>query len=121
MVGFFHGDPYFPVEGGSGWIEEDSEEEMVMDLDDDTPTDSDDNTERGEPDSEIDDPEVVNRRYAIRSRDEPLPPPLFQVYRHPNGGPLWINSPRKRILPIRRQDTLRISIPDQQLERKKED
>lgn len=34
MVGFHHGDPYFPIEGNVGWIEEEPKDEHPIPLDD---------------------------------------------------------------------------------------
>ncbi|KAI3740562.1 hypothetical protein L2E82_31030 [Cichorium intybus] len=81
MAGYhLPGDPYYP---------EEEPEEML---------DSEDQWDEEESDDE---PEVINPRHPIRKHHAPPPEPSFQIYRHP-GGPLWMRTPRKRVLPIHR-------------------
>lgn len=45
--------------------------------------------------------------------EEDLEVDSLEVYKHPNGGPLWMNTPRKRLLPIHRLTLSLISTPVQ--------
>ncbi|KAI3723373.1 hypothetical protein L2E82_34896 [Cichorium intybus] len=115
MAGFhLPGDPYFPDEGNNGWLngdpEEDFEEDPEEDIEEDPEEDFEEDPKEGEEMEEEDqwdeeepedEPEVIDPRHPVRSIHAPPPPPLFQVYRHP-GGPLWMRTPRKRVLPIHR-------------------
>ncbi|KAI3523719.1 hypothetical protein L1887_02065 [Cichorium endivia] len=93
MAGFhFPRDPYFPDEGNNGWLDEEPEE------DPEEGQEEDEEIEEGDSDAES---EVSDPRFPIREHNAPPPLPSFQVYRHP-GGPLWMRTPRKRVLPIHR-------------------
>lgn len=94
----------------NGWIEEEDSNEEIHEED---PEEDPEEDYEGELDEDICIREIIDETYPIRGRDEPLPPPSFQVYRHPNGGPLWMNTPRKRLLPIHRLTLSLISTPVQ--------
>ena len=57
---------------------------------------------------------TVEYTYPIRRHDAPLPPPSFQVYRHP-GGSLWMHTPRKRVPPVRRPISYSLSLSTQEI------
>jgi hypothetical protein len=65
-----------------------------------------------EEDSELE--STVDYTYPVRRHDAPLPPPSFQVYRHP-GGSLWMHTPRKRVPPVRRPISYSLSLSTQEI------
>ncbi|KAI3522222.1 hypothetical protein L1887_11706 [Cichorium endivia] len=128
MAGFhLPGDPYFPDEGNNGWLneepeedfeedpeeefEEEPEEEIEEDPEGNIEVDFEEDEEMEEGDSEAES-EVYDPPYPVRERNAPLPPPDFQVYRHP-GGQLWRRTPRKRVLPIHHPLLIREPLQDQ--------
>ena len=110
MAGFHHEGPFYPAMVANRWIEEEPVEVREQDPEEDPEEYQE--MEDGEEDSDEGSNEeegiraIVNEPYPIKSRHKSLPPPSFQVYRHPNRGPPWMNIPRKRILPIQRQTSL---------------
>lgn len=87
------------------WIEEESDEEIhEEDPEEDL---------KEESDKEIYIGEIVDEPNPIRGKDKPLPPPppSSHVYRNLNGGPLWMNTHHKRVLPIQRLTSSLIYAP----------
>ena len=75
MVGFHHGDPYFPNEGNAGWIEEEPEDEHPIPLDD--------HLAEGFSDGDDSEPEVNNLPLVGQAPNN-NPRPAF-----PGPTPLW--------------------------------
>ncbi|KAI3680363.1 hypothetical protein L2E82_50348 [Cichorium intybus] len=94
------GDPYLLEEGNGGWLNEEPEEEPE-EVPEEEPEEVSEEEDQWKDEDSDDGSEVIDPRYPVRDIHVPPPPPKFQVYRHP-GGPLWMRTPRKRVLPIHR-------------------